>query len=514
MSTARKILSNTFVQIAGKGAIAVIGLLTSKLLANYLMVEERGMYDLVYSVLAIVGIFADMGLYTIAIREISKDESRMEYVIGNILSIRNILAVTVVVLTLLGVFASSYLSSGTLSAPFFVGLGLASLSMIIGLLNGTITSVLQVKYDMTKATIAQVFGKVVIIGVMAISMFALFPKAMPGYETPTDFLPLQMLFFAGVVGNIVMYWYTARTAKQYTTLSYRFDWSYWKQLVRDALPYGLALVVATIYFKVDILILRFMYDDPSFAERQIGYYSAAVKIVEIFAVVPLFFLNALLPMLSKHIEEKGERLKQLISYSFEFLLMLGAPLVVGGVVLAYQIINATNSPAYLSRLGEGFVGSDMVLKVVIFTSLFSFLGLLFNFVLIAKNEQFKLIWINAACLLFNIVTNIIFIPHFGLLAAAGTTVVTEILVMLLTYLAVRKNLPKRSVSYFRSARILVSAGVMGLTVYLLKDVVVQTLGNDLGVLSLTLLGAVVYGGLLVLFRLVTKDMLRLLRRTA
>jgi len=511
VTTARNILSNTFVQIAGKVGIAIIGLLVSKLLANYFLVSERGQYEYIYSLLAVVSIVADMGLFTIAIREISRDESKMEMIIGNILSIRNVLIVTVLVVLFGGLFLSDTIAGVGYDIRFYMALFVAGLSTMIGLLNGTITSVLQVKYKMSKATIGQVLGKVIIVSLMFFAAFALFPKAMPAGEAETSFWGFQMFFIAGVLGNLVMYLYTRHHVKKYTTLKYRFDFGYWKRLVRDALPYGLALVLATIYFKVDILILGFMYDSSTFADEQIGYYAAPVKIVEIFAILPLYFLNALLPVLAKYVKEKSEKLQKLVQYSFDFLFMLAMPLVAGGVALSYQIINATNSELYLSNLAEGFVGSDILLQILIFTSLFSFLNLLFNFMLVAVNEQKKLIVINSLTLLFNIVTNILFIPVFGLVACAVTTVITEMLVLGLTYYYARQYVDF-NIGLMRSFKVFIVSILMGIGVYLLRDTAGYFFGNDLGVVLLVGAGGVFYLGMLWVFGVVNKEMLGLMRR--
>lgn len=508
MTTARKILSNTFAQVLGKIIIAGIGLIISKLLATYLTVGERGMYELVYALLAVVGIVADMGLYTVAIREMSGNREKMEQIIGNMLSIRNVLCAISIVVTFLMIF---FIPSLQLGNVFYAALFFGSVGMLLALLNGTVTSVLQVAYEMKHATIAQVFGKIMTMLTMVTGMFLIFPKESPGFNFSTTFWAFQFLFIVGIVGNVCMYLYTRHFVQKHTKLSYRFDRVYWKELILKALPYGLALILGTIYFKIDLLIISFMYP-PELAHQHIAYYSAAIKVVEIFNVLPQFFLNAALPMMTAFIVAKNEKIRQLIQYSFDFLYIMAAPIVVGGVVMAYSIVNATSSEAYLSgHIPAGFYSSDVLLQIIIFTIGFSFLNSLFNFLLVALGKQRRLIYINVACLIFNVVFNVVGIHLWGIAACAIATVLTELLVLITSSMAVRKDL-EYSIGYSRFVRITLAGLAMGAALWFLKDPLIGSVGNTIGLLILCAIAAAVYGGLLLVLRVVDEDMLKVLRK--
>ncbi|MFT7184318.1 MAG: O-antigen/teichoic acid export membrane protein, partial [Oceanicoccus sp.] len=69
MSTAKKILSNTAIQVAGRAIMAVTSIVILKAISGFLSVEGYGMYKGVYDFLAFFGIIADLGLFTIAVRE-------------------------------------------------------------------------------------------------------------------------------------------------------------------------------------------------------------------------------------------------------------------------------------------------------------------------------------------------------------------------------------------------------------------------------------------------------------
>ncbi|MFN7161228.1 MAG: flippase [Candidatus Gracilibacteria bacterium] len=508
MVTTRKILSNTFAQIVGKVGLSLLGFLSAKLVAVYLTLPERGHYEYAFNFLALAGTFADMGLYTIAIREYSKKEEPAEKVLGNILSIRNALSILVLTIALiLLLIVPSFRERGP---TFIVAVLLAGGAMMLSLLNGTITGVLQAEYKMKQASFSQVLGKILNILLMALGIFALFPKNSPG--EPVSFWGFEWLYFAALLGNLAMYMYTRHQVKKILPIKYRFDWDYWKKLFKDAFPYGLALTLGLFYFKIDVLLIpAFM--SKELADQQIAIYVGAVKILENVSIIPLFFLNALLPLMLSLIKEKNyEKLRAVIQSSFDLLFMMSAPLVIATYILAYPIIFVTNKGDYLSNLSAGFFGSDIILQIVIFSVFFSYLNLLFNFLLVAQGSQKRLIYINGLTLLFNLVSNILFIPKFGIVACAVNTVICEFIVLVCTYHFSKQGIEFR-IGMSRVIRILIAALFMGGVLMMTKEWFVVNFGSLIGLALLFIQACMVYGIILIALKVINKDIMRLLKRT-
>ncbi len=493
MSTARKILSNTAAQVLGKVAVAFLGLAVVKIATSYLSVEGYGQYVLVYEFLAFFGIAADLGLFTIAVKEMSADEKKIPKIIGNVLSLRTFLVVTTMALAILSVFLIPKYQ-GT-KVP--LGVAIASVTVFLTILNGTITSVLQAKLKMEVASIATVLGKIVSVGFMAYVVFYGFPT-----DSETGFF---MLIAAGIFGNLVMLLFTNYHVQKITPLRYRFDTDLWREVLIKALPYGIALILNTVYFRIDSLLISFIRDD-----QELGIYGVAMRMLEHFTVLPLYFMNSVLPVLTKALKEKSARYRQIIKYSFDFLAAMAVPMVVGGVILAYPIIFIVSTPEFLSRLSEGFYGSDIAFQILIIALLFQFLNILFGFILIAMNRQLKLLYINAVCVVFNIVTNIIFIPYYGFVGAAVTSVLSEMFILIATYFVAKKYLDF-SINFLNLFKIIFSALVMGALVYYLQPLSYQYLENW-NVFLLVPLGALVYTALLFATKVVSKEMLALVKK--
>lgn len=493
MSTARKIFSNVVWQVLGKFAVAGLGMAVIKICTNYLSVEQYGEYLMVYEFLAFFGIAADLGLFTIAVREMSRDEDQIPKIIGNILTLRTIL----VTITMLAGIGLAFLIPKYQDTRVPIGVAVAAITVFFTIQNGTITSVLQAKLKMGQASFTTVIAKIISVGFMAYVAFFGFPN-----DQETGF---YMLIVAGIFGAIVNYAHTRYYVKKITPLKYRFDLDLWKKVLVTSLPYGLALILNTIYFRIDSVMLFMLRD-----QKEVGVYGVAMRMLENFAIIPLYFMNSVLPVLTKSLKEKTEHYKDLIKHSFDFLAAMAVPMVVGVVVLAYPIIFVTASPDFLSRTADGFYGSDAALQILIFALLFQFINVLFSFVLIALDKQTKLLYINGACVLFNILANFIAIPAYGFRGAAFISVLSELFILIASYTAARYYLNFK-INIKNLFKIVFSGLLMGLAVYALQPITYTYLQNW-NIFPLALLGAATYFLLLYFTGVINRDILSILRK--
>ncbi|HEC21132.1 MAG TPA: hypothetical protein ENI70_01295, partial [Candidatus Peregrinibacteria bacterium] len=93
---------------------------------------------------------------------------------------------------------------------------------------------------------------------------------------------------------------------------------------------------------------------------------------------------------------------------------------------------------------------------------------LFGFILVAIDQQKKLLLINSAGVVFNIATNLILIPSFGFRGAAFTTILSEILIISLTYYYCKKFV-SFSLDYKTLIKISLASLIMGGVILLFKE---------------------------------------------
>lgn len=517
MSVVRKILSNTGFQIIGKVGTALLSIVAIKVISVYLGTAGAGQYTAVYEFLAFFGIIADLGLYTIAVREMSANEDESESIIGNILGMRTIL----VILAMGTATAAAFLIPKYEGTIIPIGVAIASIATILTVLNGTISSVLQVQFKMKYQTLGLVLGKILSVAYMAYAAFYAYE-----FDLETGF---YHLLFAGILGNSVTFFLTWIYTSRLVRIRYRFDLSFWKRVFITALPYGIALFLNTVYFRIDTIMMSLLLDsNPSLifsgdgafmcqksanylsSECQIGFYSIAMRMTEVLLIIPIYFMNSVLPVLTKYLKEQSARVEQLLRYCFYFILSLGAPILCGAFVLAYPLVFIVSDPEFLSNSALNIWGSDIALKILLFAMFFAFINAMFGILLVVVDKQKTLLYINGGAVIFNLLANYLVIPIFGFRGAAITSVATELIILICTYLTARKYLPL-NFEFSRSIKIIISALVMGVAVYYAQPITYTWMENK-NVLLLVPFGAIIYGSMLLITKSIDKDIMKILLR--
>jgi O-antigen/teichoic acid export membrane protein len=224
----RKIYTNTLAQIGAKILTAIISIVMIKVLTNYLDIAGYGLYSKIYNYLSIFAVIADLGLYTITVRELSAhadDKAMIRKISGNILSLRTISGVIIIFSSL---FIATFLG-GYDSPEALIGIGIAGLFTLAGLINSSLMSYLQATLQTEFSLIANTAGKLLTFGMIV--MFVTFFAGL----AHTDKLTLVML--AGLAGNIFMtvltWWYMSR----YIPVRFAWDTAYIRHIIRISLPY-------------------------------------------------------------------------------------------------------------------------------------------------------------------------------------------------------------------------------------------------------------------------------------
>lgn len=496
MSIARNIAWNTGVQVVGKIATAAIGLVTLSMISGYLGPAGYGDYSAVYDFLVFFAIIADMGLYTIAIREMAKDEEKRPMIIGNIFTVRSF-----VLLIMMGIAcgASFFYGHPESKIVFAIAVPIVALTNFFGVTSGTISTILQVYVKMEYSSIGSVLGKIVGVSGMAFVIFFLLPN-----NSDQGF---YYLLWAGVAGNIVMFLYTFYYANKYVSIRLRFDRVFMKEVIVKALPYGVAIVLNALYFRIGSILLY----NLKGADAE-GIYALPLKILEAINILSMYFMNSVLPPLTKAIKNKSREYHAIIQYSFDFLIMTGVAVAFGIAVTAYPIIHLFIRPEFWSDPARGFYGSDYILQVVIFALAFSFLTTLFSFILVAVHQQAKILYITGSGAIIAVVLNLILIPLFGARGPAFTSVIVELYVVLAGYFVAKKCLDFK-LKFTNMYKILFSGLVMALALYFSSDFISTFLGfGNKSIVILIPLGGVIYISLLFATKVITKDMLLIFRK--
>jgi O-antigen/teichoic acid export membrane protein len=452
-SIRRRVASNTAVQVAGKGAILALGAASLAILTRYLGPDDYGRFTLALMYMQLFGVLADVGLYTTVVREISKRPERTEELAGNALTLRLLLSIVVICLA----------SAISLLLPYArdvrVAIVLAGGPLLFGMLTSSLVTVLQARLRMGRAVVGDVLGRAatlaltVLVAVLDLGFYAVMGAAA-----------------GGAAVTLAVTWLLTR---RITLVRFRANRAVWRTLLLASIPLGLALAINEIYFRADALIIS-LYEPYD----EVGLYTLAYRILEFTLMLGTIFLTTVFPVLSEAVDRDEPRALRTIQTSTDVFVILGVPLVVGGLVLAAPLIELVG--------GSDFQDASVPLRILLFAGALSWINAVFGFALIAKERQASALWLNVTALVFNLGLNFVLVPRYGIVAAAAVTVASEVLILAGSYFLMRRHF-----DFFPRPQTLLpavtAALAMGGALWVLRDAPVALLVP---------LGVLLYAGLL------------------
>lgn len=467
MSLGRKVASNTIITTGGRIISSLLGFFSLAILARYLGKENFGEYNIIFVFLNIAAATADLGLYSILAREISKYPEKEKEIVGGIFGLR-IASITLF-------FAASFALLVFLPYSFDVKIGVAIAS--IGFLFMSTTQLLMGIFQKHLQTVWPMIGDVA----TRVLQLILIIWAV-GSDAP-------FLYFPAISATCVFTGYLIDLyfAKKIINFSISFNWEFSKSALKMSWPLAVSSVLTLIYFKMDSFLLSLM--KPA---GDVGIYSLAYKVFEGLIFFPAAFSGLVLPLLASSVGT--DKFKIFFKKSLDFLIIAALPLSVGGFILSQKIA--------LLLGGVDFLAASLPIKILMIAMFFVFLGNLFGNVIIALDKQKKMVYVYGIGVFISTIFNLIFIPRYSYLATSYVTLLTEAAVNSIMFFIIIKE-----IKYLPMDGIFLKAGLAS---FIMGAALVYFDGLGLNLFVLILMGAAVYAGALILFRGVTKDDLRYL----
>lgn len=434
MTEARRVARNSAVQLAGRGITMGVSLAALAILSRYLGPTQFGQYQLVIAFLTLFNI-SDLGVATIAVRHLSTSEKEPDELMGNVLTIRAVLAVASAIL----VVGIAWLLEEQLYIKTAVAI--AALSFPLTIFSGSYSATFAANLKMEYATLGNIAQAVVGLGAMLIVVL-----------TGGGILRLIIAYDLGILANSLVCLYFAH---RFVRPRFHFDLHYSRQVVREALPLGLAVLIITAYGRIDIVLLKWLTDSTT-----VGYYSFAYRAVDLAFPLSFFFVGSVFPLLSMmHRDGEMDRFKNLYQRSHD-VLSFGAMAIVTNLILFSE-------PIVRLVGGEDYAESVRVLQVLSLAIAVIWLSNLVDHGLIAIGKQATLLWIALFGLAVNLAANAVLIPLYDKEGAAAATVITETAVLLPALFIMSRYLGATP-SFWVAGRLLPVAGVAGIAVFALR----------------------------------------------
>ncbi len=459
MSLARRVAWNTIAQAAARVVTLALSVLTTVLLTRHLGVSGYGAYVTVTVYVPFFALFFDSGVTTLVVRSLSTDPSRTD-LFREALGLRLALSLPV---ALLAYGIALLLYGGSADTPIREGIVIGLPVILLSSASSTLTAQFQARLRMDRVALAEIAGQVVAAGLIVVIVI------VDG--------SLNAVIGAVVAGAFVNVAVLLVLARRVTSVRPLMHPRRWLALLRRALPLGLALMIATIYFRADAILLSILK-----GAHAVGIYGVAYRLLEAIVAFPGFFYVSVFPLLSQAYARRDlANLRDVTQRAFDLLVLAAVPVVLGTLVLAPQIVHAL--------AGSGFDAAVTPLRIVIAGAGLMFVNGLFSYVLIAIDQQVQLLWSGLATLTFNLALNLALIPSYSYTAAAAVATGSELLALVVLLVLVRRYagyLPTLGVSL----KAVVAGAVMAAGLLVLPS------NLALGVVA----GAFLYGAVLMLLR--------------
>lgn len=205
----------------------------------------------------------------------------------------------------------------------------------------------------------------------------------------------------------------------------------------------------TIYVNLDSVMLGFMTTDVD-----VGYYNAAIKIKSILVSIVTSLGTVLLPRVSFYVENgMMDEFKRITEKALSFVFLLAAPLMV------YFVFFAKEGIYFLS--GEAYNGSIMPMQLIMPTLLFiGITNILGIQILVPIGKENIVLYSEIVGAVVDVVINAILIPKYASIGAAIGTLVAELAVLIVQYVALKDKVTSifKQINYGR----IVLAIILGL----------------------------------------------------
>lgn len=256
------------------------------------------------------------------------------------------------------------------------------------------------------------------------------------------------------------------------------DWALQKEMLRRGYPLMLIHLLQTIFISIDVVLIKQIN-----GETVVGWYSSAYKWFNAFQIIPSFFTLALFPIISREIAQSLEGARRMYMMSLKVMLLLALPLALFTSFLAYPLVGLVGGAEFLPH-------GAIALQLVVWSIPVGWLNSVTNYVLIALGLEHLQPRAFALAVGFNIVANVLFLPRFSYVAASIITILSEMVLLSLFYFFLRQKWPGLDWAGLLGRPLLVA----GLTA------VGMALGSQIHLIVGLLMGALLYPGGLLLFR--------------
>lgn len=196
----------------------------------------------------------------------------------------------------------------------------------------------------------------------------------------------------------------------------KIDYQVLKKLLKESLPYALAVFLMTVYFRIDGVMIERMLPD---GKNEAALYASAYRLLDTANIFGFLFAGLLLPMFATLLKKK-ESIRSLLRLSFQ-LIWAGAVVLSISCFFYQEQIMVT-----LYDSGSPYSGQIFGMLILSFLALSG--SYIYGTLLVAKGVLKKMNVVFTIGLVMNFALNYYLIPDYKAYGAAIATLITQVFI--------------------------------------------------------------------------------------
>lgn len=371
------------------------GLFVGIYVARYLGPEQFGVFSYVTAFVALFAAVAKLGLDGIAVRDLVNQPERRDVYLGTAFRLK--IFGTLLALGMLTVVVEFTGNDATTNLYIFI-IGAGLFFQAFDVVDFYFQSKVLSRYVSLAKMVQLALSSVLKLYLVFIQADLLWFVVVSAIDQISLALFLIFAYWRQKIGNFLGY----------------FDAGIAKNMLKNSWPLVLSSVAVTVYMKIDQIMIKEM-----LGERDVGLYSAAVKLSEAWYFVPVVITAAVFPAVvnAKKISKAlyHQRLQKLCTLMAWLAIVVALPMT----FLADPIVNLLYGPHYRN--------AGSVLAIHIWGAVFVFLGISSGVFFTVENYTRKTLYRTILGAASNVLLNLVLIPRFGINGAAVATVLSQFL---------------------------------------------------------------------------------------
>lgn len=392
----------------------LLGVLVGAWVARYLGPESYGKLAYVFALLAFCQVMVGLGLDSLVVREISRDQEKAAQMLGTTLVLRVICGLVIWVVGSAVVWWVTDNQTATLFVLCAAGLAFQSADTV------------DLWFQSRSRSKRTVISKLCAYGISsAAKIVCIIVGASLGY------FAFIVSFEALLTAAILFVAYRGDPLKGL----WKFELSRVVPMLLESWPILLSSLAIIAYLKVDQLMIGHLV-----GEGALGVYYTAVTLTSLCYFIPVMLNVSAAPFIHRLAGNDDARFEHLMKQYFFAILVIGVVIV----VLLYCLAE----PLVMLLYGAEYRAAVEVVKVHSLAIIFVFLGSAQNNWLIARRQANQMLYRSIVAIAMGVLLNLWLIPTYGLVGGALSFVIASAVGLFLSNFFINRELFRAQITCF------------------------------------------------------------------